>query len=69
MCSLKQPDPYVLNSGNEKDFFPEIQVTKEIEIPKCGKVNEKEEPVVFILWGNFAKEKKKFNETKFANFT
>lgn len=24
------------------------------------KINEKEEPVVFILWGNFAKSKKKF---------
>ena len=34
MCSLKQPDPYVWNSGNEIDFFLEIQVAKGIEIPQ-----------------------------------
>lgn len=33
-CSLKQPDLYVWNSGNEKDSFPEIPAIIKIEIPQ-----------------------------------
>ena len=35
--STLMPDPYVLNLGNETDFFPEKQVTKGIEIPQKQK--------------------------------
>ena len=38
MCSLKQPGPYVLNSGNGTNFFPEKQVTKGIEILQKQKI-------------------------------
>ncbi len=47
------------HAASHKDIGWEIFTDEVIK-----KINEKEEPVVFILWGNFARSKKKFITNK-----
>ena len=42
-------------AGSHKDLGWQVFTDEVIK-----KINEKEEPVVFILWGNYARSKKKF---------